>query len=296
MIISKATKYLKAILIVLSITIVSNCQSAYNEDEVKLAKVYDKYLYLCDVVDLIPPGTSSEDSIKILKNKTAIWVRKQLLLHQAKAGLTEEQKDVKKIVDDYRESLLINKYKQEYLKEKLDTVVTKAEIQDYYNNNKESFLLNRRIIKGYFLKIPLNNKKIEQIKATAIRTSTDLDLIKRIDPQNNYKIIEFIDKWQVLASYTDRMPNIIIHPSEQLKKQKYLISEDNKFCYFLKINEIKIEGESMPFEQAEENIKIILINKAKNESLSRLEKSAYENALSQGNLEIFIKQERSKKN
>ncbi len=289
MINNKILTYTKVLFISLFVIMLfSYCSSESKKEGIVLAKVYDNYLYLEDISDMLPPDLNPEDSVEILRNKTDLWVRKQLLLNQANAGLTAEQKDVEQIVSDYRASLLIDKYKQEFLKEKLDTVVETSEIRKYYKENSESFLLSREILKGYFIKIPIDNKNFSKVKGIVFSNNLEsIEELKQIAGSSDFQFFDFRKNWSRLSEYVDRMPQTNVYSGLQLKNKKYLTAQDEKFFYFIKIDEIKLAGEIMPFEQAKENIKILLINKQKTEMLETLERSAYQNALQQGNLEIF---------
>lgn len=285
---NKLSVYIKTGLFALAIAFfLTFCQSE-PENKVVLAKVYDNYLYLEDIADMLPPDLSPEDSIEVLNSKIDLWVRKQLLLNQANAGLSEEQKDVEQIVKDYRASLLIDKYKQEFLKEKLDTVVDKSEIRAYYTANSESFLLSRKILKGYYLKIPLDHSEFITVRNLAFSANPEsADELSDIAQSSDFQYADFRNHWTAFSEYSDRMPQSNLFSGPQLKNRKHLSAQDEQFFYFLKIDDIKLAGEVMPFEQAEEEIKILLINKQKTELLEALERSAYQNALQQGNLEIF---------
>ena len=54
-------------------------------------------------------------SISIIKNKIDLWVRKQTILKRAELNLTDEQKDIDDIVEDYRASLLIELFAEIFL-------------------------------------------------------------------------------------------------------------------------------------------------------------------------------------
>lgn len=65
------------------------------------------------------------------------------------------------MVKDYKESLLINSYKERLIKQQLDTVILDEEIEVFYSNNKENFRLNEELIKIKYLHLAENilNKK-----------------------------------------------------------------------------------------------------------------------------------------
>jgi hypothetical protein len=275
---------------VISLTIGVFFAYCTNEEPKKevLAKVYGNYLYKEDVADMIPEDISPEDSIEIIRNKTDLWIRKQLLLNQANAGLTEEQKDVEQIVKDYRASLLIDKYKQEFLKQKLDTFVAASEIRSYFENNKESFLLSRPIMKGFYVKIPLDHANYEKVRNLALsRTDEAHSELFELAKNSDFQYVNSHNDWMPFSEFSDRMPKNNIQSLSRPANNSIITQRDEQFLYVLNIDEIKNTGDPMPFEQAKEQIKLLIINKQKNELLNALERSVYQNALNKGDLELF---------
>ena len=109
--------------------------------EKPIATAYGKDLYLSQILEIFPDGISKEDSVQFLKNYTESWVKKQVTLNKAEANLTVSQKNVDQLLDDYRTSLLIYKYEEKFIQQKLDTVVTNQEVTDFYNSNKSNLIL-----------------------------------------------------------------------------------------------------------------------------------------------------------
>ena len=52
------------------------------------------------------------------------WVRNQLLLEKAVLNLDQDRHEIRKQLEEYRTFLLINKYQQELILQKLDTIIT----------------------------------------------------------------------------------------------------------------------------------------------------------------------------
>ena len=279
---------LKAAAISLTVSIIfAYCTNNEPQKEV-LAKVYGNYLYKDDIADMIPEDISPEDSIEIIRNKTDLWIRKQLLLNQANAGLTEEQKDVEQIVRDYRASLLIDKYKQVFLKQKLDTFVAASEIRAYFENHKESFLLSRPIIKGFYIKIPLDHANYQTVRNLALsRTAEAHNELQELAGNSDFQYVNTHDRWLPFSEFFDRMPKNELQNRNLPTNNSIISQRDEQFLYVLNIDEIKNTGDPMPYEQAKEQIKLLIINKQKNELLNALERSIYQNALNKGDLELF---------
>ena len=269
--------------------ILNSCTESRAPDKEVLAVVYGNSLYKDDVVAMLPAGISPEDSVEIIKNKTELWMRKQLLLNQANVNLTEKQKDVEQIVEDYRASLLIDKYKQEFLKQKIDTNINTNEIREYYNVYSETFLLSKEIIKGFFLKIPIDHDKYSQVKNIIYRKPDNItEQIKKIASDGSFRFKDFSQEWTPFSEIADQMPTKTLNSQKKLKNKENFSTKDENFFYFIKINDAKIIGEPMPFEKAENEIKTLLINKQKTELMNTLERTVYQNALKNGDLKIHI--------
>ena len=77
---------------------------------------------------------------------------KKLLLKAAVNNNSSQSiNNINKLVQDYKESLLINNYKEELIKQQLDTLITNDEILDYYLANNANFKLNEVLVKSKYL-------------------------------------------------------------------------------------------------------------------------------------------------
>lgn len=119
------------------IMLFSACQEKKEDKGEIIVSVYGKNLYKTDLENIFYEGISYNDSV--LRSKVYIdkWVRNQLLVRQAENNLDPSQLDFSKRLEEYRNSLVINKYETELINQKLDTEVTEDQIQEYYNNNSD---------------------------------------------------------------------------------------------------------------------------------------------------------------
>ena len=126
----------------------STCQGKKTEDEGEVVvSVYGKKLYKTDLENIVYEGINYNDSVLRAKVYIDKWVRNQLLIRQAENNLDPTQLDFSKKLEEYRNSLVINKYETELINQNLDTEVTEDQIYEYYNNNNDEFRLNRDIVK-----------------------------------------------------------------------------------------------------------------------------------------------------
>lgn len=277
-----------ALIIVIFILAFSSCKNKTVVEEKPLARVHNKFLYESDLKSLFNSNISKEDSIAIARNYINDWIKKQLLVQKAELNLNEQSKDIEKQIEDYRSSLLIFKYKQELIKQKLDTVVTSQEIEDYYNEYSGNFILNYNIVKALYLKISKDAPEIDKVKRW-YKSTDDEDLSRLEDYCYQYatKFDEFENNWLPFNNLLTEIPTNIDDQERYLKYNKYIETEDDLFYYFVKINDYSLKSTIQPLEYAKSKIKSILLNKRKFTFLEELENSVYNDALNHNEFIIY---------
>ena len=113
-----------------------------------VAIVNTEKLFKTDFINVLPKNIHKIYSHVMAKSYIHDWAINKLLLEKAKNNSSSETMDqINGLVKDYRESLLINNYKEQLVKQKLDTVITEEELKEFYLSNKENFKLNEELIK-----------------------------------------------------------------------------------------------------------------------------------------------------
>lgn len=255
-----------------------------------VARVYDKYLYKSELDHIVPKGISGNDSAALVKDHIDKWVRRELLMHQAEENLSPDEKNVEQQIEDYRASLLIFKYEQNYIKQKIDTVVSDKDVADYYKKNSSNFIINNPLVKGIFVIVPKTAPDIEKVRH--LYRSDDQDDIKALDSYcYNYatKYEYFDEHWIYFNEILRYLPTSYIRPEDILKYHKHYEVQDSLNYYFLKINSYQLAGSVAPLEFVTSDIKSILLNKRKIKMIQELESNIYNNALNRNNFTIYTK-------
>lgn len=275
-------------LIILIAGIFLRCSRKEIIDEKPLAKVFDKYLYPSNLKDIIPVNISPSDSSILVNDYIDKWIRKQLLLRRAELNLTDEEKNVDKQLENYRSSLLIFKYEQSLIKQKLDTVITMEEIEKYYSDNPANFLLNNNIVKAIFLMVPRDAPDLRDLRRW-YRNDTDDNLKKLEAYAFQYAEIYdyFDDGWVDFSEIEKNLPVRIDNPQNLLKYRKYYEVRDSTYFYFLNIKDYKLLGSVAPLSYVIQDIRTIIINKRKITQVKRLESNIYNDALNRGYFTIY---------
>jgi len=259
-----------------------------NNHEVPVARVFEQYLYPSDLADAIPDGTSSNDSMILAKRYVDTWVKDQLMMNRAEQALTEEQKDFQKQIAEYHRSLLIYSYRQKLLQQKLDTVVTQDEIQSYYQENTNNFLLGQDVIKGTFIKVPLTSPRLEELRGwSRSNKEDDLDQMEKYCISYAAKYSDFNNTWIYFSSIKPQLPMTISQPSRYLRYNRNIETTDSLYRYFLHVSDHLPEGEVAPLDMVSEDISSIILNKRKIEFFQDLEQRVYNDGVTRKQFEIF---------
>ena len=263
-------------------------QTNDNPEDAPVARVYDEYLFVSDLDDIIPKNLTEMDSLALVTDYIEKWVQKQLLLEKADENLTQEEKDVDKQINDYRSSLLIFRYEQNLIQQKLDTNISKEDIQTYYDENASNNILNKNLVKGIYIKVPRSAPNIWNIRRWY--KSDKEEHIKELEAycyQHAKEIDYFDDEWVQFEQILDKMPPLYNSPKNILQYRKNIEVRDSSYYYFLRILDYRLEGTVAPLEYVEYNIKSILLNKRKIKFINRLEADIYNDALNRGNFNIY---------
>ncbi len=262
------------------------CTSFNNRNQDPIAKVNNNYLFREDIAGIFPADVSSADSIKLARQYIDKWIRNQLFLRLAEANLPADEMNLDKQISDFRSSLLIFKYQQYLLNQKLDSIITSKEIEEYYQENANNFILDKTVITGIFLKVPVNapskNRLLEWF-----RNANDLLQIENYSSQHAVNYIRFDETWIYLDDILKEFPAESSIAVGNISNIDHITAEDNDYHYFLGILEHKSPRSQMPLSLASIRIRDIILNKRKIEFLNDLERKVLTEGLSKNAYQYF---------
>jgi hypothetical protein len=261
-----------------------------NKQGKPVARVYDKNLYREDLQGIIPPGTSTNDSIEMTTAYINNWIRQELLLKQAEDNLDETNRDFTDQIEQYRNSLIIYAYESELVKQKLDTVVPQAEIEDYYKKNQNNFHLRENIVLASYVIISKNSPVTSKVKSLLLSTrEADKEKLQTLCQENGANYFINDGTWMSFTELTRKIPLSIDDQEEFLNKNKYYEVKDSTTMYYVAISAYKSKESVSPLNFEVENIRTILLNKRKAELLKQMEEDLISDAVKRNKYEIFKK-------
>ncbi len=255
-----------------------------------LAKVYDNILFRSDLLPILHAGTSKNDSISETTDFIDRWIRSELLLHQAEINLPPTQLNIDWEMEEYKKNLLTFRYEAELVSQKLDTSVQESEIESYYAEHKDNFMLKDNIVKVNFLKIRLETKGLDKAKNWyTSENPKDQESLKNFCIRNADNF--FLD-WNVWLRLEDVMREIPLrnyNPEIFLKTTRKLELSDTAYNYFLFIHDFKIKEMPSPLSFEHENIRQLIINKRKIKLIEEMKNSIYDDARKNGSFKVMGK-------
>jgi len=253
-----------------------------------VARVFDKLLYKNDIARVIPSKTSTEDSIMMAKSFIDNWIRQNVVLHKAETNLTDEQKNVEKRLEEYRNSLITYIYESELIRQKLDTVVKDDEIEKYYSSNPRNFELKDNIIKAIYVKTKKDAPKLDKLR-TWYKSNSSKDLLQLEEYCHQFATDFYLDDktWLLFDNLLKKIPIKTYDKEEYLQNNRYIEIEDSNDIYFVNIKGFMIKESLSPLSFEKENIRSLIINKRKQQLVQEMEKAAYDLAMKNNDVEIY---------
>ncbi len=267
----------------------TNNTETHIEDKGKaLAKVNTSTLYLSDLKHATPVGVSKSDSVAFVTNVINKWASNEVFYQQAVNYLSEEELNIEKEIEDYKKELITYKFQIKLINEKLDTLVSDAQIEEYYNANVQNFLLRNNIVKVLYIKTPIATPNLEKLKKLCFSTNPkDAEQLKSLCIQyaNNYFMND--NTWLMFDDLKKEMTQLKEVPDYSIQSGKIFEFTDATSYYFLKILDVKSKNTLSPLNFEKNNIKNILINQRKQKLISNIRKDFFDKAKTNKELEIY---------
>ena len=229
------------------------------------------------------------DSATFVNKEINRWIKNQVILDKAKLYIDENDKELQLKVKKYKELLIINKYQTDLINNEFDTTILKSDVEEYYKNHQEDFILHKNIVKARFVKVnneTLNLKKIENL----VITKDDFEMKELSKFCELYAENSFLND-SVWMYFSDFDQKIIISEKERKKifskKNKLYSFTDDHFISLFFIKDYQIKGEESPLPFVFSNIREILRNKNKQKFLNEIENKLYNEALSSEHIKIL---------
>ena len=280
--------FYKGLILLAIITIVSCDSEEVVEEKAKVARVGSVYLYE-EVLDKdVQSGLGKEDSVLFRDQLINNWIEEQIVLQKAEEVLPQGAKDVKDRLENYRKSLIIYAYEQQFIKERLDTAVSSIEIEEYYAAHKDDFMLKDYIVKALYLKVSKETPYIEKPQLHfKLEQEADVNEMRYYADLYAVQFHYNPDQWLFFEDVLKVIPLEEVNTESFLRKKKKIMFEDDNFIYFVNITDFMLKDAISPLSFEKEKIKTILLNLRTIDLRNKLREDLHNDAIKAQQVETY---------
>ncbi|MGB5383307.1 MAG: hypothetical protein WBN19_05615 [Lutimonas sp.] len=275
---------MRAVFLILFVTLFIGCKKEMPIENA-VARIDDKFLSIEEFKASLPSNYTKDDSIQLRSSIINNWATNELLLDKAKLNIGDEQKEIEKLVDNYRKELLIERYKEALLNKLLDTIVTESDLESFYLANKDIYRLSEDLVRLKFIMFDKNLKNADEFEKL-FKSESKEDLTELNDRKLELKMFSLNDSiWVSYKLVSERLP--FLEEINKLKKDTFLKKEDSLGVYLVALKDILYINETAPRSYVEPTVKKMILHKRKLDLFRDIEKSLLSEAVKSKKFEIY---------
>lgn len=132
---------------------VFSCDSREGDQQAEhIARVGNEYLSLEQAKEAIPSFIYKEDSAAALDQYRQQWIQRKLVLREAGRMNLGQQEEIQQRLQQARDEILREALRTHIVTSEVDTAVSEQEVEAYYEENKEHFMLGEAYVQYRHLK------------------------------------------------------------------------------------------------------------------------------------------------
>jgi hypothetical protein len=280
----------KVVFIILSLCALVSCQQIQRDlTRNAVLEMNGNYLYLDEIEQVIPTNLSVADSAKYAESYKKQWIISNLMYQKAKENVGKS-KEIDKLTEIYKRELIINKYQQQLILEKLQQIPEDSLVA-LYEKRKESFLLKTPLIKGIFIQVHSSAQGQDSLsRLLSDINDENLEPIMRYCTGNALDYEFFIDNWTDYSEVIKSLPNKI-ESTDPILSRGTVVQQSEENNYYLKVIGLCKAGEPSPYELIKGELYNILLNKEKIQFITDFRQELYNEAIENGAVHFYENEE-----
>ncbi|MEC8611385.1 MAG: hypothetical protein VXX93_00265 [Bacteroidota bacterium] len=237
----------------------------------------------------LPSFSSLEDSLLRYTNYIESWAKEKILYDLSLTNLSQTKKnDLDLLVEKYKVDLYINSYKDLLVNSRIDSIISYEEIDSFYSKNVNNFKLKENLIKYRYLKLPVSNINIDNIRTYIQRLNNDdrnfLDSLNFQFADININDTIWFTEREVVSSIDFINQR---NKSNYIKVNRLFEVEDDQYITFFIVKDLLKSGNIPPLSYLYDRIKTNIINQRKLNLIKSINKEVLEDALKSSKYEVF---------
>lgn len=275
--------------VLLAMLLLSACGDSVNHGgKTPYIGVGDEYLYKEDLEQAYMANHTQKDSAAFMQEYIEHWLEDALLYSRAKHNVSSS-KEIARLIESYKKSLLLNIYQERLVDQQLDKEITAEEIASFYEDNSAMFKMEEPMIKGLLLKVSKKAPKLDAVRRWCKSTEpAELEKLEKYTLTNAQLYEYFYDSWMPVSALAAKIALSEEDLKQKVTKKDMIEFSDSASLYIMNISDYLPVGELKPLDLAESEIKELLVNSRKADFLQQVKKDIYNEAISGGKVKYFM--------
>ena len=267
-----------------SITLLVSCKwnksvTEYVYGKTPIVEIGTDVLYVEDVKQVVPLGLSEADSTLFAQQFIKNWAQ-DVLFYQNAIRNIPDTKDIDRLVENYRRSLIEHEYQRRLIEQKFSSETAEEDIERFYNDNERLFVLDESLLRGLFLKISNKSHDLSDIRKLYTRQDDEsFEEIEKYSIRNAARCEFFYDNWRTVAEIEVLLPAMDKPLESLIKNNGGFEFKDEEYIYLLNVSEYAPKGGIEPLDHARSRIRGLLINSNEVSYMRKIKEDLYDAAI-----------------
>ena len=257
----------------------NNSVTEYVYGKTPIVEVGTDVLYAEDIKQVVPLGLSEADSTLFAREFIKNWAQ-DVLFYQNAIRNIPDTKDIDRLVENYRRSLIEHEYQRRLIEQKFSSEIADEDIEQFYNDNERLFVLDESLLKGLFLKISNKSHDLGNIRKLYTRQDDEsFEEIEKYSIRNAARCEFFYDNWRTVAEIEVLLPGLDKPLESMLRENNSFEFRDEEYIYLLNVSEYALKGGIEPLDHARSRIRGLLINSNEVSYMRKIKEDLYDAAI-----------------
>ena len=278
----------KGIVVILCVVLFCGCAKFEQKRLSGVAVEYNGATVTYADLDALTYGLSSEDSARVADSYIQQWATSLIVYDRSKEIKSRE---IDEMVENYRRSLCQHEWERKQVAQKMPMLIEDSLVLEFYEQNKQHFILDRAILRGLLLIMPVGAPNLEKLKdmVEVPHEEENIEWVEKYAYQYAVGYELFLDDWKTVEQIAVYMPYSQDELSKQIKQKKQILAQDSLNVYLLQVTDFCGKGEYKPLEYVQDEIKELILSQRQVEFIRLLREDLYEKAVQQGKLKRYEK-------
>ena len=216
------------------------------------------------------------------------WATESLFYQEAMSKLNSEEMQIDRQVQDYRQALVNHIYQTKVIEANLDTVINPDEIENYYEEHRDNFILKDNIVKVNYLKIAEKSPALPKIRKLLLASGEkEKRLLLDLCTQNAENFFLNDSTWLFVDDIKKEIPSLRDHEEYSFSTGRLLEFQEDGFYYYLRVKDMKTKNSFSPLNFEVANIRKFILNNRKTQLINQYKQLLLEKARTSKNYVIY---------